>query len=202
MRLPNLGDNDQIVRAISERSNEGYEWLLKEVAPRVKGLLVQKFGSGQEEDLETAIVEAAEALWMQGEPYDPAKGSLVTWLYAPSMRNCVSLFRARATRPLFSFLPNSKLAEEFAEESNDGRRSARMADLVQRLTESVDRLSPGEQQVIRATLQGYSGPDAELGTQLGTSDNAVRVLRSRALKKLGKFLADAANADQESGEER
>jgi RNA polymerase sigma factor (sigma-70 family) len=181
-------EHEDAVEWIRAKSDAGFLWLVGNIGPRVKGMLVHRFGAGGDDTYETAIVEAAETLWLRGEPYDPERGSMVTWLYTAASRICINLFRAEQARPLIAAMPGLVLATIHDDGDSTRTRSDRIAIMLEDLKECIAQLTPREREIVLASLRGFGGTDAELGEELGTSNNVIRVTRSRAHRKLAKLM--------------
>lgn len=119
--------------------------------------------------------------WRSSARYDPAQGSLRTWLFAIARNVVVDAHRARAVRPVTA--PEDAALRVGVP---DGA-----ADVVQRieLSQAVGRLSPEHRHVVTEVVcRGRTS--REVAAELGASAGTVRSRLFHALRHLRTALSE------------
>jgi RNA polymerase sigma-70 factor (ECF subfamily) len=135
-------------------------------------------------DAEEVVQEVFLAAWRSGHTYDPARGSLHTWILSMVRNRSIDVLRARQRRPvqplaegvdppdLLSDVPTEAVANVDAE-------TARQA---------LDRLPPEQKQVIELAYFGglsHSEIAAQLAAPIGTVKGRIRLGLDRLRVALG-----------------
>ncbi|GGB19920.1 RNA polymerase sigma factor [Flexivirga endophytica] len=117
---------------------------------------------------EDVVQETFVRAWRSARGFDPARGSLRTWLFAIARNGVVDALRRRAVREGPGLAPWDAASEPFPVADDVDR----LLDRIQ-LAEALDRLSPQHRQ---AVVEVYYGGRtcAELGEDLGVPASTMR----------------------------
>lgn len=141
-----------------------------------------------QQEIEDALSRASLRVWRAGKSYDPARGSLATWLYVIS-RNCARrVLEIKRRDSALTFVDNldSGCNLPTTLDSDPARKHDRFAEDVRGCIES---LPPQQRAVLLADLAAGGTADTEiLAEQLGTSRNSVYVSRNNGRKALRNAL--------------
>ena len=119
---------------------------------------------------EEAVQETFVRAWRHADRFDPAVGSLRTWLFAILRNVVIDLARARAIRPTLATEPERLDRDAVSDDQTDGVLNASV------LADALTRLSDEHRQAIVEThLRGRSYADvaADLGVPVGTVRSRV-----------------------------
>ena len=184
-----LPRDEELVRLIQSRDQEGMRRLLEACGERVKGLLVRKFGKGRATAVEDAMSVATWSIWQHIDRYDPAKGSLAGWFLTASRNALIGFLRAEKVRPLITLAGAAEL-EDLA--VRNGRPEPLSVQAVRRAEDLVDclsKLQARQQDILMADLhEGCSADASVLAKRWNTTPNAIRVCRHKAHQKLRDML--------------
>jgi len=105
---------------------------------------------GERGAAEEIVQEVFTRAWRHAERYDPARGSVRTWLYQIARHAIIDMRRRASARPALA-------ASEPALEATAGRDSIEQAMLGWQVAAALERLTPEHRQMIRlAHFQGMS----------------------------------------------
>jgi RNA polymerase sigma-70 factor, ECF subfamily len=170
-----------LIRSFSRRDPAAARELYERFAPRVYGLGIVMLGNAaQAEDL---VQDTFVKVWRNAASFDPARGSLDTWVLLIARSLAIDLIRRRVleTRVLSSHEDPSLQTEPGPEERAETR------DLVERARQAMTALSPGQRAALELAYFGgkTSAEVAELeGIPVGTAKTRIRT----ALFKLREAL--------------
>jgi RNA polymerase sigma-70 factor (ECF subfamily) len=175
------GSGAELMRAFARRDPRAADELYARFAPRVYGLGMVMLGNpANAQDL---VQDTFVKVWRNAQAYDPARGSVDTWVLLIARSLAVDLIRRRVleTRTLAS--------QEVPEASPDPgpEEHAESRDMADRARRAMEGLSPGQRAALElAYFGGKSSTEvAELeGIPVGTAKTRIRT----ALMKLREAL--------------
>jgi RNA polymerase sigma-70 factor (ECF subfamily) len=169
------------MRAFARRDPGAASELYARFAPRIFGLGVVMLGNpSQAEDL---VQDTFVKVWRGAASYDPARGSVDTWILLIARSLAVDLLRRRV-------LESKTLAGEvIREESLDAgpEEHAETRDLSDRARRAMESLSPGQKAALELAYFGgkTSAQVAELeGIPVGTAKTRIRTALFRLREAL------------------
>jgi RNA polymerase sigma-70 factor, ECF subfamily len=138
-------------------------------------------------DAEDLISCVFEEIVRCADAYDSAKSSFSTWIYAIT-RNTVNnhLRHVYKTGP---FIPYEDVFEDKADDGPDIEDEVIREDQLGQLTQTLKLLPKREQEIIILRFY-YDKPSKEVAGLMNLSDENVRYLQNKAVKKL-RVLMDA-----------
>ena len=132
---------------------------------------------------EEAVQETFLRAWHAADRFDPALGSLRTWLFAIARNVVIDIGRARSVRPR---LADDAGVEDRADQADDPYERALLAWEVE---EALRRLGDAHREVLVETY--YRGrPYAEVAAQLGVPEGTVKSRVYYALRALRNALEE------------
>ena len=146
MTVPN--DAQLMERLREDATGEALRALYREYAGELLGFALNSLGErGAAEEI---VQEVFTRAWRHAERYDPARGSVRTWLYQIARHAIIDMRRRASARPALA-------AGEPALEATTGRDSIEQAMLGWQVAAALERLTPEHRQMIRlAHFQGMS----------------------------------------------
>ena len=142
-------------------------------------------GLGDRQAAEEVVQDTLVRAWRNADRFDPARGSLQTWLYAIAHNLIVDQHRRRGARPATTELVEAELSPRMDSDDLDRAMEA------WQVAEALQRLSPAHREVVvEAFYRGSSVAEAasRLGIPAGTVKSrlyyALRALRL-TLEELG-----------------
>jgi RNA polymerase sigma-70 factor (ECF subfamily) len=174
--------------ALAARLVEGDEDALRRLydrlAGRVRAIALRLLARPSEAD--DVVQETFVEVWRSADRYDPARGSLATWVSIIAHRRAVDRLRRPATRPLGEEISGSLATASSSPHENvaDGQERARV-------TRALTALPPEQREPIELMYyRGLSQSEAAelLGVALGTLKGRVRA----GMARLGQMLGDPA----------
>ena len=169
------------MRAFARRDPRAADELYGRFAPRIYGLGMVMLGNpAHAEDL---VQDTFVKVWRNAQAYDPARGSVDTWVLLIARSLAVDLIRRKVleTRVLASQETPEASLEPSPEENAESR------DMADRARKAMEGLSPGQRAALElAYFGGKSSTEvAELeGIPVGTAKTRIRT----ALMKLREAL--------------
>jgi RNA polymerase sigma-70 factor (ECF subfamily) len=156
---------------------------------------------------EEVLQDTFLALWNRAELYDPASGSLLTWLGAIARNRAIDRLRAMARRP--TLLPLSAMVDDEEADDRSLDRALARGEVVGADPREVDPTVVADRvalrEEIRAALSGIPGPErqvlelayygdlsqSEIAERLGWPIGTVKTRTRRALLRLRGALAES-----------
>ncbi len=191
--------DDELVRAVAAGSHDALATLYDRYAESIHRLAVRLTNDrGLAEEI---VQETFLALWNRAELFDPASGSLATWLRSIARNRAVDRLRAAARRPrpagptVETSVPDpvERLAAtpgfgDGADPAAAPERAIELAELRTALREALATMPDPERRVILLAYQeGLS--QAEIAARLGWPLGTVKTRTRRALGRLRVSLA-------------
>jgi RNA polymerase sigma-70 factor (ECF subfamily) len=180
-RESKTGSGAELMRAFARRDPRAADELYARFAPRIYGLGMVMLGNpAHAEDL---VQDTFVKVWRNAQTYDPARGSVDTWVLLIARSLAVDLIRRKVleTRVLASQETPEASAEPGPEEHAESR------DMADRARKAMEGLSAGQRAALElAYFGGKSSTEvAELeGIPVGTAKTRIRT----ALMKLREAL--------------
>ena len=174
-------DAQLLARLPSDATGESLRMLYRAHAGEMFGFALNALGDrGAAEEI---VQEVFTRVWRHAASYDPARGSVRTWLYQIARHAIVDMRRRAAVRPA--------LALHEPREEDDGAEglSIERAMLGWQVAAAVERLTPEHRQVIRlAHVQGLSV--REIAERCGLPEGTVKSRTWYALRSLRLVLEE------------
>lgn len=167
-----------MLKLIQKNSVPSYEEFYTENQPRVLRYVRGKLDSPEDaEDLVSAVFTYCFEHY--GE-YDPEKSAITTWLYLIVNSRVKNYYRDHGSSRYADYETVSQVMED---QNIDLDQGVYLEQLRSRLMRAIDRLPERQRQIV---LLSYfqNASSEEIAKKLGTTPGNVRVLLSRALKKL------------------
>ena len=142
-------DAQLMERLQADATGEALRALYRTYAGELLGFALNALGErGAAEEI---VQEVFTRAWRHAERYDPARGSVRTWLYQIARHAIIDMRRRASARP--SLAPGGEPLIETA----SGRDSIEQAMLGWQVASALERLTPEHRQMIRlAHFQGLS----------------------------------------------
>ena len=142
------GDVQLIERMRSDDTGEAVRALYRAYASELFGFAVNALGErGAAEEI---VQEVFTRAWRHADVYDPARGSVRTWLYQIARHAIIDARRRAAARPALAL-------HEPEESEATAAPSIEQAMLAWQVATALERLSPDHRQMIRlAHFQGLT----------------------------------------------
>lgn len=173
-----MTDADLLARLAADRA-AGTEALLQKYGPLLRyvigGILRDPM------DAEDCLSEVSLALWQKLDSYDPAKGSLPTWLTAVARNTALNHWRARQRR-------DTHAAEAEPASSDTPEQAVLRRERAQQLKEAIARLGERDKQLFYRKyyyLQSTAQIAAEMGMTERAAEGRLYRLRQRLRQELG-----------------
>jgi RNA polymerase sigma-70 factor (ECF subfamily) len=172
-------DAQLLARLPTDATGESLRALYRTYAGELFGFALNALGDrGAAEEV---VQEVFTRLWRHAERYDPARGSVRTWLYQIARHAIIDLRRRAAVRPV--------LAAEGVEAEDPEGLSIERAMLGWQVAAALERLSPDHRQVIRLVhVQGLSV--REIAERCGLPEGTVKSRTWYALRSLRLVLEE------------
>jgi len=144
--------------------------------------------TGDPHAAEEAVQETFLWVWTHADRFDPARGSMRSWLAVLTHRRAVDWVRAESARRRRELGPSGQVAvsaEDSAIEAEDGMLAERLAA---RLRTAVEALPAAQRELVRMVyFEGRRVSDiaATLGVPEGTAKTRLRSARQRLATLLG-----------------
>jgi RNA polymerase sigma factor (sigma-70 family) len=175
---------------LAARLRVGDEAALAELYDRfgATALGIARRVTGDVHAAEEAVQETFLWVWTHADRFDPARGTLRSWLAVLCYRRAVDWVRAEVARRRPVSDHGSGLAasaEEVALEAEEARLAEQLAHTVRA---AVDTLPPAQRDVVRLLyFEGRRVADiaATLGVPEGTAKTRLRAARQRLAERLG-----------------
>ena len=171
----------ELIRAFARKDPGAAEELYARFAPRIFGLgMVMLGNAAQAEDL---VQDTFVKVWRNASSYDPARGSVDTWVLLIARSLAIDVLRRRVLEG--RVLASHDRREGSSEPGPDEQAETR--DLGDRARRAMERLSPGQRAALELAYFGgkTSAQVAELeGIPVGTAKTRIRT----ALIKLREAL--------------
>lgn len=150
--------------------------LFDRLSGRVRAIGLRVLGRGVEADdvLQDCFVE----VWQRAGEFDPARGSIATWVTTIAHRRAVDRLRRRGTRPL----GDASAADVDAIGDADPRADASEIQRRERVVRALAALQPEQRTAIELMYYGglsQSESATQLGVALGTLKSRVRAGMNR-----------------------
>jgi RNA polymerase sigma-70 factor (ECF subfamily) len=177
-------DDAALVARLVAGDEDALRRLYDRLARRVRGIALRLLARPAEAD--DVVQETFVEVWRSADRYDPARGSLATWVSTIAHRRAVDRLRRPATRPLGEEIGSALVASSSSPQDNVAEGEVRA-----RVTRALSALPPEQREPIE--LMYYRGlsqsESAELlGVALGTLKSRVRA----GMARLGQMLEDPA----------
>jgi len=168
-------------RSATLDQDEGLRTAYRAHGPELYGLAVRTLGDrGLAEE---AVQETFLRAWHAADRFDPALGSLRTWLFAIARNVVIDIGRARAVRPR---LADAAVVEDRPDEEEDPYERALLAWEVE---EALRRLGDAHREVLVETYYRCR-PYAEVAAALGVPEGTVKSRVYYALRALRNALEE------------
>ncbi len=171
-----------LMRDFQRQDPRAAQELYRRFAPRIFGLgMVMLGNAGQSEDL---VQDTFVKLWRKASGYEPARGSLDTWILLMARSLAIDTIRRRVLEARI-MASQEEPSEASSEPGPDSQVEVR--DLADRARVAMRTLSPGQRAAIELAYFGgrTSAEVAELeGIPIGTAKTRIRT----ALVKLREAL--------------
>jgi RNA polymerase sigma-70 factor (ECF subfamily) len=174
------GDSD-LMAAFAQREPGAAEELYRRFAPRIFGL--GKVMLGDASRAEDLVQDTFVKLWRNSAAYDPARGSVDTWVLLIARSLAIDLIRRRVLE--LRILSKQDEPEVSPEPGPEDRAETR--DLADRARRAMDSLSPGQRAALELAYFGgkTSAEVAELeGIPVGTAKTRIRTALIRLREAL------------------
>jgi RNA polymerase sigma-70 factor (ECF subfamily) len=165
----------------ARRDLEAFETLFRHFAPRVKAYMARMGGDGQL--AEELMQETMIAVWNKADRFDPAKGSVSTWIFTIARNLRIDGFR-REKRPDFDPDDPAFVPDDVA--PADAELDARQAS--EQLHQAIAALPVEQAALLKLSFfedQSHSAIATRLNLPLGTVKSRMRL----AFDKLRAALA-------------
>jgi len=180
--MPETTADHELIRAFARRDPSAAQELYARFAPRVFGLgLVMLSNPAQAEDL---VQDTFVKIWRKCDTYEPARGSLDTWVLLIARSLAIDSIRRRVLEA--KILSQHEDPGDVSREPGPEER-AETVDLADRARAAMGALSPGQRAALELAYFGgkTSTEVAELeGIPVGTAKTRIRT----ALVKLREAL--------------
>jgi len=203
---PNSDDGDVEKRRSSEISGllqaknpEGLTKLLEHYGGPVLWYLRREFGRTLDDSLlDEALHTAVHDVWRSASTFDPARGTVRSWFYRVA-RNAalkIVLREGKWRKPQAAGVELESLATASAPLPSPAEPAPSAPDPFREdLMDCIAGLAPLQRQIVTADLASNDALSArELAEQLGSTQNAVYVARSKARDRLRKCLKAKGHA--------
>jgi RNA polymerase sigma-70 factor, ECF subfamily len=171
----------EVVRAFARKDSGAAEELYARFAPRIYGLGMVMLGNpAQAEDL---VQDTFVKLWRNAAAYDPARGSVDTWVLLIARSLAIDLIRRRVLE--LRILSKQDEPDVSPEPGPEDRAETR--DLADRARRAMASLSPGQRAALELAYFGgkTSSEVAELeGIPVGTAKTRIRTALIRLREAL------------------
>jgi RNA polymerase sigma-70 factor (ECF subfamily) len=174
-------DAQLLARLPSDDTGEALRALYRTYAGELFGFALNALGDrGTAEEV---VQEVFTRAWRHAEAYDPARGSVRTWLYQIARHAIIDLRRRAAVRPSLT------LHDPPTETRDLEGLSIERAMLGWQVASALERLTPEHRQVIRlAHVQGLSV--REISERCGVPEGTVKSRTWYALRSLRLVLEE------------
>jgi len=192
MRVSDLQDrrDRDLLERVSAGDHAAFSEVYRRYSPAALGLAVRILG--EQAMAEEVLQEVFLSVWRRAGAYDPARGSVRSWLFAQIHHRSVDVVRREeAVRRRSTAAPESDVADERIDEVvEEGWLKARR-DHVRR---ALGGLSPEQRQVIE--LAYYRGlTQTQVATETGVPLGTVKSRTLTAMRRLRDSLATAVMED-------
>lgn len=187
--------DSQILALLCAGSEQGARQLLQVHGPRIKWLLLDRFGDVlAEPDLSAALNEAAFKAFRAIRTYDASKGALGAWFWqiaANAARNVLRGEIRHAHRDL-AYDPHGPGRPPASLDDEDDPAARQM---LQGLRDAIEALPDLQRKIIQADLaSGDVASAAWLAERYGTTPASIYVSRSKAHENLRKALLSKSHS--------
>ena len=159
----------------------GMEALLRKYGPLLRYVIGGILQDPQ--DAEDCLSEVSLSLWQKLESFDPAKGSLSTWLTAVARNTALNHWKARARHQSHLAEPDQEPADHATPEQEVLRK-----ERAEQLRAAVTHLPEADRKLFYRRYY-YLQPVSQIAAELGLSQRAVEGrlyrLRQRLRQELG-----------------
>lgn len=175
-----LDDSAQRLPRPTAEETPDYEAFYEAYHQRVLHYLLRRCGSREDaEDLTSAVFTYCYQQWSH---YDASRASLQSWLFMIVRSRWKNYCRDRKV-----FVDIDDLAEVFGDEDSELERAVMLDAIRQDVAEILLQLSENQREVIVLRYFGNLD-DSEIARRMHTTSGNIRVLHSRALKKMKLLL--------------
>ncbi len=173
--------DQKIIDLVLANPQEGFDALLDRFGGEIKGPLMERFGGGEEEKIESAVGEAIWKVCSKPEMYQESRGQLRSYIFRIAENILIDEYNRAWTFEAFPEGVEKRHAPEVVAEIEPKRRIARDA-----LNDAIKRLPPLQRKIIRADLanNGESVSAKDLAHRFQTSPTSIYVSRNKARRKL------------------
>jgi RNA polymerase sigma-70 factor, ECF subfamily len=180
-RMPN--DDAQLMERLRrDGTGEALRALYRAYAGELLGFALNALGD--RETAEEIVQETFTRAWRHADRYDPARGSVRTWLYQIARHAIIDTRRRASARPVVARGGEAGGLEDLA-----GGPSIDQAMLGWQVAAALDRLTPEHRQIIRlAHVRGMSV--REIAQVVGLPEGTVKSRTWYALRSLRLVLEE------------
>ncbi|MBK9036873.1 MAG: sigma-70 family RNA polymerase sigma factor [Myxococcales bacterium] len=184
--IASLFDVDpSLIERIAAGDAAALRQLYDRLGPRVRAVAAKVLGNPS--DADDVVQETFVEIWHRARGFDPARGSLVSWVTMLAHRRAIDRLRRRGTRPTAAVAgADVELSSASSPHEDAAQRQAR-----DRIAQALTALPDDQRQAIELMyFQGMSQSEAadHLGAALGTFKSRVRA----AMTRLGTLLDELA----------
>jgi RNA polymerase sigma-70 factor (ECF subfamily) len=192
-------DEQRLVRDLRERREEVVAVFLE----RYRSLLFHCIGhfeadpTGRDDLYQELVLYALERL--DAGRFDPAKGSLGTWLYRVAWCRCVDLKRREAGRPISTQAQTEESVPESPDPRPDPTELAGEAEIGELVRRAMGLLDTEDRRLLELRhMQGE--PLATISQRLGLSAEQCKYRLKRASTALRRVILNDLSLDRLAGE--
>lgn len=168
----------------SQKDIQSFEILFRHFGPRIRAFMLKRGGNRQQ--AEELMQETMMMIWNKAALFDPARGSVSSWVYTIARNVRIDAFR-KTNRPEFdpndpAFIPDPIPAADHVVEADQE---------AERLRSAIVKLPPEQADLLRLSFYEeipHSAIAERLNLPLGTVKSRIRL----AFSRLRDILGDAA----------
>lgn len=167
-----------------KRDIQSFEILFRHFAPKIRAFMLKRGGNRQQS--EELMQETMMMIWNKAAQFDPARGSVSSWIYTIARNVRIDAFR-KTNRPEFD--PNDPAFVPEPEPQAD-QVVASVQD-AERLRSAIVKLPPEQADLLRLSFYeevSHSVIAERMNLPLGTVKSRIRL----AFSRLREMLGDAA----------
>jgi RNA polymerase sigma-70 factor (ECF subfamily) len=184
-----------LVARIARGDEEALRALYDDVGPLVLGL-----ASGvlkEETESEETLVDVFVQIWQQAERYDPARGSVVSWIAMLARTRAIDRRRRRARQQVVALsTQDDRIGSHTPRETAPGPAEVFQAgEDRERIRQALDSLPAEQRRAIEAAFFGglsHSDVARELGEPLGTIKTRIRAGLAALRRNLSTLTGEIA----------
>lgn len=183
VKEPDKDELSACLLAVGARKDiESFETLFRFFGPKIRAFMLKRGGNRQQ--AEELMQETMMMIWNKAEQFDPARGTVSSWIYTIARNVRIDAFR-RTNRPQFdpndpAFIPEPPPAADAVVEADEA---------AERLRGAMSKLPPEQADLLRLSFYEeipHSAIAEKLNLPLGTVKSRIRLAFSRLRDMLGE----------------